>query len=319
MRTLPAGKYQEYLKKVLDLELELYQLRRLKSNIKNQLNISQNFINHSKAAPKPTSETSIASTASFTFFGGVFGATIGFTIWLIRVLFFLLGKYSLLFFIGWLFVSFSEIREAAGRISTHVIIFGIIGAVIGFVIAILPGIEFLRNKKRLEREHAQKESNRQKLVAIQKKNLNAAYQMYQRCDTSIKQTEQLLNQYYSLDIIYKKYRGLVPVATIYEYFEAGLCTELMGHEGAYLIYERQLQANIIIGKLDQIIDRLDQIIENQRLLAQSIQTSNRMIDGMSKSIQNMVKNQEVNNYYSRISAKNTQFLADYTFYKEIIN
>lgn len=317
MNTLTAAKYQEYLKKVLDLELELYQLRRLKSNIKNQLNKTQNFLNNSKVIPRPTSETSIVDVVSFTLFGGLYGAIIGFTIWLIRVLFFLLGKYSLLFFIGWLFVSFSEIQEAAGRISTHVILFGIIGAVIGFVIAILPGVGFLINKKKLEREHAQKESNRQKLVAIQKKNLSVAYQMYQRCDTSIKKTEQILNQYYSLDIIYKKYRGLVPVATIYEYFEAGLCTELTGHEGAYLIYERQLQANIIIGKLDQIIDRLDQIIANQRVLAQSIQTSNRMIDSMSKSVQSMVKNQAVNNYYSRISARNTQFLADYTLYKEI--
>ena len=107
------------------------------------------------------------------------------------------------------------------------------------------------------------------------------------------------------------------MATIYEYFDAGLCTELKGHEGAYLIYERQLQANIIIGKLDQIIDRLDQIIANQRVLAQRIQTSNRMIDSMSQSVQNMVKKQEVNNYYSRISASNTQFLADYVMYKEI--
>lgn len=317
MNTLPTGKYQEYLKKLLDLELELYQLRRLRSNIKNQLSRTQKFLNNSKAVPKPTSETSIADTISYVFFGGLYGAMLGFAIWFFRVFFFLIGKYSLLFFIGWLFASFSEIREAAGRISTHLIVFGIIGAVIGLVIAILPGVQFLINKKKLEREYYEEESNRQQLVAVQKNNLSVAEQMYQRCNASIKQTEQILNEYYSLDILYKKYRGLVPVATIYEYFEAGLCTELTGHEGAYLIYEQQLQANIIIGKLDQIIDRLDRIIENQKILAQSLQTSNRMIDGMSKSIQNMVKNQEVNNYYSRISARNTQFLADYTVYKEI--
>lgn len=317
MNTLPTGKYQEYLKKLLDLELELYQLRRLRSNIKNQLSRTQKFLNNSKAVPKPTSETSIADTISYVFFGGLYGAMLGFAIWFFRVFFFLIGKYSLLFFIGWLFASFSEIREAAGRISTHLIVFGIIGAVIGLVIAILPGVQFLINKKKLEREYYEEESNRQQLVAVQKNNLSVAEQMYQRCNASIKQTEQILNEYYSLDILYKKYRGLVPVATIYEYFEAGLCTELTGHEGAYLIYEQQLQANIIIGKLDQIIDRLDRIIENQKILAQSLQTSNRMIDGMSKSIQNMVKNQEVNNYYSRISARNTQFLADYAVYKEI--
>lgn len=317
MDTLSAGKCKEYLKKVLDLELELYQLKRLKANIKNQLNKSQNFLNHSKPAPKPAYKNSMADMVSLTVFGGLFGAFIGFTIWLVRVLIFLLGKYSLLFFIGWLFTSFSEIREAAGRISAHVVPFGLIGAVIGFVIAILPWVDFLINKEKLEREYERKEADRQKRVTIQKKKLSGTYQMYQRCENSIKQTEQLLGQYYSLDIIYKKYRGLVPVGTMYEYFEAGLCTELTGHEGAYLIYERQLQANIIIGKLDQIIDRLDEIITNQRILAQSIQSSNKMIDGMCKSLQNMEKNQEVNNYYSRISARNTQFLADYTFYKEI--
>lgn len=318
MNTLPTGKYQEYLKKVLDLELELYQLRRLKSNINNQIGRTQSVINSSVAEPKPTSDTSLGFTAITILYGAFLGACLGIGIWVVRVLIFLLAEYSLLFFIGWLFCTVSEIDNAGGGILKLIIQFGAIGAVIGFLVAICPVILFLIKKKKLDQEYAQKEANRQQMVAIQKKNLSETYQIYQRCDAAIKQTEQTLNQYYSLDIIYKKYRGLIPVATIYEYFEAGLCTELTGHEGAYLIYERQLQANIIIGKLDQIIDRLDEIAANQRVLAQSIQTSNRMIDSMSKSVQSMVEKQDINNYYSRISASNTQFLADYTLYREIL-
>lgn len=318
MNTLPTGKYQEYLKKVLDLELELYQLRRLKSNINHQIGRTQRVINGSVAKPKPTSDTSLGFTATALLMGAFLGACLGIGLWLLRVLAFLFDEYSLLFFIGWLFCTVSELDNAGGGILTLIVQFGAIGAAIGFLIAIWPGVLFLTEKKKLEQEHAQEEVNRQQMVAIQKKNLSKAYQIYQRCDATIKQTEQTLGQYYSLDIIYQKYRGLIPVATMYEYFEAGLCTELTGHEGAYLIYERQLQANIIIGKLDQIIDRLDEIAANQRVLAQSIQTSNRMIDSMSKSVQSMVEKQDINNYYSRISASNTQFLVDYTMYREIL-
>lgn len=318
MSALSAGRYKEYLKKVLDLELELYQLKRLRANIKNQHNRIQKLVTNSKPAARPTSDTTIGDILSGVFSGLIAGAMIGFALWLFRLIFFLIDKYSLLFFIGVLFTSFSEIHEAAGRLSTHVILIGLVGAIIGFIVAFLPVVNFRIHKKGLEEAYDIEESNRKKLVTAQKKDLDVTSQMYQKCETSIRQTEQILNQYYSLDIIYKKYRGLVPVATMYEYFDAGLCTELTGHEGAYLIYERQLQANIIIGKLDQIIDRLDEIIANQRILAEGIQTSNRMIDGMSRSVKSMIQNQAVNNYYSQISASNSQFLAEYTVYKEIL-
>ena len=119
-------------------------------------------------------------------------------------------------------------------------------------------------------------------------------------------------------ILYRKYWGLVPVCTIYEYFEAGRCTELEGHEGAYNMYENELRMNRILGKLDEVIERLDDIAQNQRVLAESIQYSNRMVDRLSGSLKRMESSQELNTYYNKMSARNTRFLADYTVYRDML-
>ena len=38
-----------------------------------------------------------------------------------------------------------------------------------------------------------------------------------------------LNQLYSLNIIYPKYRNFVAISSFYEYFESGRCNTLKGH------------------------------------------------------------------------------------------
>lgn len=312
-------KYTKYLKEVLDLEIELYQLRRLKQNIERQLSQTQDFLDNTKPGAKPTSETTLTDIIILGALGAFLGAILGFAVWLFRIILFLFDRYSLLAIIGILFTSTSELKTAAGKISTHIGIGTAIGAIIFIIISILPLIKYLMKKKQLFDEYSQKESKRKTKIAIEKKKLDTIREASRRCDISIKETEKILNNYYALNVVYKKYRGLVPIGTIYEYFEAGLCSELEGHEGAYLIYERQLQAAIIVGKLDQIIERLDTIIVNQRALSERIQSSNRMIDGMSRSVQKIVENQDINNYYNRINAQNTQFLSDYTMYKELLS
>ena len=324
MNTLSAEKYKEYFRMILDLELELYQLRRLEENIEDQIERTEEIIKRSAPKPEPKADT-IVDVVIFLFLGAIsgaiLGAILGIAIWLIRMIFFLIKKDGLLFLITWLFYSFSELDRAGGGILSLIILFAVIGAAIGLFFTLCMQVFDSRNQKILYREYEQKEAERQRMLAVQKKNLSGAYPILQRCGDAIEQTEETLDQYYSLDIIHEKYRGLIPVATIYEYFDTGLCTKLTGHKGAYLIYEQQLRANIIIGKLDRIIDRLDDIAENQMVLAQSIETSNRMIDGLSNSLsqsmQKMVENQEINNYYNSINAKNTQFLAEYTLYKEL--
>lgn len=70
----------------------------------------------------------------------------------------------------------------------------------------------------------------------------------------------------SLNVIYSKYADFVSMMVILEYLESGRCDELKGPNGAYNLYESELRQNIIISKLDVIIESLEQIKQNQFLL-----------------------------------------------------
>ncbi len=70
----------------------------------------------------------------------------------------------------------------------------------------------------------------------------------------LKKTQQALDMFYSVDVVYPKYRNMKAIYSFLEYICSGRCSELQGHEGAYNLYEEDL-------KFDRIIDRLDIISE----------------------------------------------------------
>ena len=80
---------------------------------------------------------------------------------------------------------------------------------------------------------------------------------------------------YSYDVIYKKYRSLIPLATMYEYLDSGRCRYLEGAHGAYNLYERELRMHMIYDRLDDIRYNLVNIYDTQRLLYDELQTLNR--------------------------------------------
>jgi hypothetical protein len=79
----------------------------------------------------------------------------------------------------------------------------------------------------------------------------------------------------------------VPICSFYEYFCSGRCNSLEGHEGAYNIYENELRQNLIIGKLDVVIDRLDQIEGNQYMLYDAINSTNQRINNISREMKTL--------------------------------
>lgn len=146
--------------------------------------------------------------------------------------------------------------------------------------------------------------------------LNQAKILYQ-------QTASTLKQFYDLEIIYPKYRGLVPISMFYEYLSSGRCSRLDGHEGAYNIYEQELRMNLILSKLDDIIERLDQIQESQYLIANAIRESNRTAQQIcnavvhcSNQLQDINENTEATKYFSQITAMNTTYMAWFKNYNK---
>ena len=116
---------------------------------------------------------------------------------------------------------------------------------------------------------------------------------------SLYKLEKSLKQLYDVNIIYPKYRNLIAIATIYEYFASGRCTELEGPNGAYNLYENELRANIIIGSLGQIISDLQQIKNGQFALYQELQNSNREI---TRLLYNISDNTQMTSYHAKVAA-----------------
>lgn len=130
-----------------------------------------------------------------------------------------------------------------------------------------------------------------------------------------KEISSTLNKLYNLNIIYPKYRNFVAVATFYEYFESGRCVELVGHAGAYNRYEDEIRLNVIISKLDDIVNQLESIRGNQYMIYEAISEGNRVANEIYKlsaqnvdNLKQISENTAIASYNSRITAENTEML-----------
>jgi len=65
-------------------------------------------------------------------------------------------------------------------------------------------------------------------------------------------TMEALEKLYDLDIIYSKYRSIVPISRFCEYMESGRREKLQGADGMYDLYEQELIAKAIVGGLGEI-------------------------------------------------------------------
>lgn len=128
--------------------------------------------------------------------------------------------------------------------------------------------------------------------------------------------EEALISLYEEGIIYSKYRNLVAVSTIYEYLASGRCDQLEGPNGAYNLYEMELQQNIVIGQLSTITEHLEQIKENQYTLYYEIQNANRNSESMLSSIGDDVK---FSAYQNAATAKNVETMRYISMMKNVWN
>ena len=181
-----------------------------------------------------------------------------------------------------------------------------------FVFVILTGWAFVdigKSKKTYKRKLAKYETARRLYFEqLEKdKKQNAEYQkQYQEekeaFDTQLKdfsekkqllvkkfdaisvQLEGALEELYSKNVIFPKYRNLVAVTTILEYLSSGRCSELEGPDGAYNLYEMELRQNVVIAQLSAITSNLESIRNNQYTLYQEIRNSNGQIQSMLQQI-----------------------------------
>lgn len=197
------------------------------------------------------------------------------------------------------------------------VVFGSIGiAAVGTLILYLISVAITAAKNRaIDKEYDmllnRASQEHQKELAKAKIITNQKMQLIQKR----REAESMLENIYRENIIYPKYRNMIAVLSMYEYFTSGRCTELTGHEGAYNIYENELRLNIIISSLDDILYRLDEIKQNQYVLYQELKTTQNMIDSLSGDLNYMMssvnaveRNSSIAAYNSKMAAEDTRLL-----------
>lgn len=150
---------------------------------------------------------------------------------------------------------------------------------------------------------------------IQINSNETAQNALKQLENPLTETQRILDELYSQDILYPKYRNMIAVCSIYEYFATERCTELTGSNGAYNLYEAEVRQNRIINQLDRIISQLDSIRANQYALYAELQKTNDVLTGISNEIKELSATMSrvedyshITAYCAQVTAQNTQAL-----------
>lgn len=162
----------------------------------------------------------------------------------------------------------------------------------------------IENKK-IQKQNEIVKINKEKRLPVYRREYEILYQEYNRIQYTLKKL-------YDMNIIFPKYRSLIPVCSFFEYISSGRCDGLEGKEGAYNVYEMELRQNIVVGKLDNIIGRIDVIKSNQYILYIKLDEVEKNVFMMCKSLSEETDTIENNNniisYNKELIAKNTELI-----------
>jgi hypothetical protein len=176
----------------------------------------------------------------------------------------------------------------------------------------LKDLKEIKKEKREYQALLERNKQRQNNCIANYNNLKDVYDNYK---ITYKKTASILDDMYSYDIVYVKYRSLIPICTFYEYLESGRCDSLEGAHGAYNLYENEIRLDTIINKLDVVISKLDEIMDNQRMLYDEmvrVKKENKKIckklDNLSYDLQEIRNNSTIIEYNTRIASQNTEII-----------
>lgn len=119
----------------------------------------------------------------------------------------------------------------------------------------------------------------------------------------LRNLEAALEEHYSMNVLFEKYRNLVAVTTIDEYLQSGRCDALEGGEGAYNLYEMELRQNIVIGQLSAVLKNMEQIKNNQYTLYQELAKANAGVAEIIAEIKELNSTAKLNAYFAYMSAQ----------------
>ena len=145
-------------------------------------------------------------------------------------------------------------------------------------------------------------------------------------DERRRKSAELLDKYYALDVIKPKYRNLLCVATFLEYLENERCYTLTGPDGCYNKFEEERRQGIIIAQLTNISRQLEQIRQNQERVADALtaiqQNTNYLCAGLQQVNEKLdVIQQDTRTaaWYSQQAAEDQRAMNNYVMMRDWIN
>ena len=100
--------------------------------------------------------------------------------------------------------------------------------------------------------------------------------------------KDLMRKFYSTQVIFPKYRSLVPVNTMLSYFKAGRCSELTGHGGAYNMYEKDLQIKAIRTNLSEIAELGENASDSQKEMVSRLEIIGNQVKNIMATVDEVI-------------------------------
>lgn len=116
-------------------------------------------------------------------------------------------------------------------------------------------------------------------------------------------TLQTLTKFYDAADIYVTYRNIIAMCHIAEYLKSGICTELTGPHGAFMVFKYEMYEKKKIEQLDKIITQLDQLHFDNQMLNASLKQINRSVSDLMDVVDE-VKHIQIDN-----AQKNEQMMS----------
>lgn len=216
-----------------------------------------------------------------------------------------------IWFTGVCIIILSQMVISDFLLETPIIIFTLVillGCIAYVFFLIREENKIIRNHNIFCNNRMEDQNKRNALELEQKKMLELKISML---NTSLNHTNELLNKLYNREnvYIYPKYRNVVAIAQILEYYESGRRDCLEGVNGAYDLFETELRQNIIINNLSQIQNELNVIQQNQRVLFNELQSTNDLLNSLKQEMNqfnNNINEIKINSY---ITTYNTMAMA----------
>ncbi len=106
---------------------------------------------------------------------------------------------------------------------------------------------------------------------------------------SLQTALQVKVAFHNSGIIYEKYEQLTIYPVLLEYFEVGRCDSLTGKDGAYNLYEAESRQDVIISKLENVIDELKKINAKQSIIINSLSRMEKNLEMLNSNVEQSIQ------------------------------